>query len=126
MVDDANTTMLYNSIFKVVHDTHHGSGTWNYWLCQLISDGKYFVYAVPHGYELRDERVSVKKYLTGFCFGEESRDYAGSVMMAIVEEANAYFAADNLTVEWIMTGESYDMQPVEVRDVESGVNSPDR
>ena len=42
-MDDANTTMLYNSIFKVVHDTRRNPGTWNYWLCQLIINGKYFV-----------------------------------------------------------------------------------
>lgn len=123
---DDHTTMLYQNIFKVVHYTYHNPGTWNYWLCQRNIDGKYFVYAVPTEYRLRDKRISVKKYLTGFCFGEGSYDYAGSVMMAIVEKVDAYFTADNLTIEWVMEEESYDRYPVEIRDEESGVNSPDR
>lgn len=123
---DDHTKMLYNNIFKVVYYTYHNPGDWNYWLCQRNRDGKYFVYAVPFGHELRDKRVSAKKFLTGFCFGEGSYDYAGSVMMDIVKKADAYFTDDNLAIEWVMEEESYDWHPVEIRDEESGVNSPDR
>lgn len=84
------------------------------------------MHAVPSDYRLKDGRISVKKYLTGFCFGEGSYDYAGSVMMDIVKKVGAYFAADNLTMEWVMEDKSYDVHPMEIRDVESGVNSPDR
>lgn len=123
---DNNTKMLYNNIFKVVYYTCHNPGDWNYWLCQRNRDGTYFVYAVPFEYRLKDERISVKKYLTGFYFGEGSYNYAGSVMMDIVEKVNAYFTANNLTMGWVMDEESYDKYPVEIRDEESGVNSPDR
>lgn len=123
---DDHTTTLYNNIFKVVHYTRQNPGDWNYLLCQRNRDGRYFVYAVPNGHTLKDKRVNVKKFLTGFYFGKGSYDYAGSVMMDIVEKADAYFTDNNLTVVWSMEEESYDMYPTEIRDDESGVNSPDR
>lgn len=123
---DVHTEMLYNNIFKVVHYAYHNPGTWNFWLCQRNRDGGYFVYALPIGYVMKDARARAVKYLTGFCFGEGSYEYAGSVMMDVVKKANDYFGAGDLTIEWVDDEDSYDRHPVEIREEESRVNSPDR
>lgn len=117
------TALLYNNIFKVVHYTCQNPDDWNYLLCQRNKDGKYFVFAVPEGYTLKDKRLNIKKFLMNFSLERVSYEYGGSVMMNIIKKVDAYFTDDNFTMVWVREEESYDIHPMEIRDVESKVNS---
>ena len=118
------TELLYNNIFRVVHYMYHKTGNCDFRLYRHKPSDKYFVWAAPLNRIITEPDIEHIKWVGGFEFGKD--EYcAGSVLMNIIEKVEQYFTDNNDdgAPSWY---DSDDIHKIEVNDVVSEINSPDR
>ena len=118
------TKLPYNNIFRVVHFMYHKTGDCDFRLYRHKLSGKYFVWAAPTNRIITDPDIEHIKHVGGFEFGDDEYD-AGIIFMNIAKNVQKYFTKANRDNEpaWY---DDNDISTMEVHDVVSEINSPDR